>query len=211
MNDIVLNQIINNLILGLTLAIPPGPVTIEMVRRGIKNGFWAAMNIRIGATIGHACILIIAMILLNSLKSHEYIIYIVGILGSLLLIYMGYKNLLSESKLDFSHVNVEHYNIISSLWFGFILAFVNPISVIFWFGIFAANTMNQTTEVPLMINFIILIGVILWGIVLSTSLHFGKIMLNPKVIKALVIIASILMMFFGIKYLLQGIQYFLSQ
>lgn len=33
-------NVLSYIVLGLSLSIPVGPINIEMIKRGIKNGFW---------------------------------------------------------------------------------------------------------------------------------------------------------------------------
>src|SRR5690349_4965033 len=40
------------LLLGWTIAWPPGPINSEMIRRGLSRGFWPAYSVGLGACSG---------------------------------------------------------------------------------------------------------------------------------------------------------------
>jgi threonine/homoserine/homoserine lactone efflux protein len=77
-------MILEKIILGITLAAPIGPVTIEMISRGLERGFWAAFQIRLGAAAGNVLWLVGAFFGLSSLiqypidnKMHQFYRFIV--------------------------------------------------------------------------------------------------------------------------------------
>ena len=201
---------LEKLILGVTLAAPIGPVSTEMIRRGLKYGFWPAMTIRIGSSIGHCLFLVIAYFAVASIQENRSFLNIVSLSGALMLIYMGCKNLFKESKVDIDNLASESIGALKSLWLGFVLALVNPVSVVFWVGIFAASVANSDNDLGLMYNMLIMVGVLLWGIALSTVLTIGKIFLTNRFIKVVVMVSSIVMMCYGAKYEYNSISFFVG-
>jgi threonine/homoserine/homoserine lactone efflux protein len=89
-----------------------------------------------------------------------------------------------------------------------LLAFANPISVIFWIGVFA-NTIAHT-KTGFFLNLFILIGVLIWGIILSLFLQVGKEMLQTKKIQWIVNFSNIIMLAYGIYYTYKTVKYFIN-
>ncbi len=181
-----------------------------MIKRGLKNGFWAAISIRIGSSIGHVIFLLAAYYALSSIKQHQDIIHLIALMGSAFLVYMGMTNIKSESKLKFDDVSSNALSFRQSLGVGFVLAFVNPISIVFWVGIFAASMVNANAGSGLATNSLILVGVMLWGIVLSLALSLGKKVLSPKIIKITVVVSSLSMVCYGLYYGGNAVNYFIN-
>ncbi|HBN22313.1 MAG TPA: hypothetical protein DD412_03655 [Holosporales bacterium] len=192
--------ILKKLILGMTLAAPIGPVSVEMIKRGLRHGFFSAFSVRLGGAIGNSLCLLAAYYGLSFLISYPFLFNGLGIVGALLLIYMGYKSLQKTADdLSFD----ETTNMANGLRWGLYLAIANPFAFIFWTGIFAA-TLESTQAVDHRVffeNLLIIVGVLIWGAGLSTVLGFGHRFLNKKVIVRLSQLAALFMFYFGLKYL----------
>ncbi|NCP62378.1 MAG: LysE family transporter [Alphaproteobacteria bacterium] len=192
--------ILKKLVLGMTLAAPIGPVSVEMIKRGLSHGFLAAFSVRLGGALGNSLCLLAAYYGLSFLMSYPSLFNGLGIVGALLLIYTGYKSLKKTSDdLNFD----ETTNMTNGLQWGLYLAIANPFAFIFWTGIFA-TTLDSTKAVDHHIffeNLLIIAGVLIWGAGLSTVLGFGHRFLNKKVIVRLSQLASLFMLYFGLKYL----------
>ena len=192
--------ILKKLILGMTLAAPIGPVSVEMIKRGLRHGFLAAFSVRLGGALGNCLCLLAAYYGLSFLISYPILFNSLGIVGSLLLIYMGYKSLQKTADdLSFDATT----NMTNGLRWGLYLAIANPFAFIFWTGIFAA-TLDSTQGMNHRVffeNLLIIVGVLIWGAGLSTVLGFGHRFLNKKVIVRLSQLAALFMFYFGLKYL----------
>lgn len=192
--------ILKKLVLGMTLAAPIGPVSVEMIKRGLRHGFLAAFSVRLGGALGNSLCLLAAYYGLSFLMSYPLLFNVLGIVGSLLLIYMGYKSLQKTADdLSFDATT----NMTNGLRWGLYLAIANPFAFIFWTGLFAA-TLDSTQEVTHRVffeNLLIIVGVLIWGAGLSTVLGFGHRFLNKKVIVRLSQLAALFMFYFGLKYL----------
>lgn len=192
--------ILKKLVLGMTLAAPIGPVSVEMIKRGLRHGFLSAFSVRLGGALGNALCLLAAYYGLSFLISYPLLFNGLGIIGALLLIYMGYKSLQKTAD-DLSFDDTT--NMTNGLRWGLYLAIANPFAFIFWTGIFAA-TLESTQAIDhhvLFENLFIIVGVLIWGAGLSTVLGFGHRFLNKKVVVRLSQIAALFMFYFGVKYL----------
>ena len=191
--------IFEKLMLGITLAAPIGPVSIEMMKRGLSNGFWSAFSVRLGGAIGNTMCLIGTYLGLSQIMGHPQVMNTLGLLGAMLLLYMGintFKN--SAEVLNLSAPTVCKHN--GFLW-GFYLSIISPVALAFWPGIFAASMQGDAISfADFCLNLFIIVGVLLWGAGLSLVFAFGKRILNKNVINILTKGAAVLMIFYGLKY-----------
>lgn len=199
--------VLQKIILGITLAAPIGPVSIEMIKRGLQQGFWAAFNIRLGGAIGNILCLLAAFYGLSALQAHTGIFMALGLLGSGLLLYMGYTTLRKASnhfvpsKAKTEEIKHPH-PLCNSLALGFMLAIFNPVAVMFWLGIFANSVSPQETLEfrHLMLNMQIITGVLIWGAFLSLMLEFGRQGLTPRLTRWITVGSGLVLLAFGFKY-----------
>ena len=196
---------LDKILLGITLAAPIGPVSIEMIKRGLKDGFWAAFNIRIGGAIGNTLCLVLAYFGLAALQNYQWVFVTLGLLGSILLLYMGLttmKKVFKPIQIDLSSSPELKKPLRESLFLGLMLALFNPVAVVFWLSIFA-NDLDPTQPVHwkhLLLNMQIILGVLLWGASLSLVLEFGRRGLSTRMIKAVTFGAGLMLLYFGGKY-----------
>ncbi len=200
MNSSKFLLIFEKLMLGVTLAAPIGPVSIEMIKRGLSNGFWSAFSIRLGGAIGNTLCLIGTYLGLSQIMGHHHVMNTLGLLGAVLLLYMGISTFRkSATVIDLSTPAIKKHN--GLLW-GFYLSVVNPVALVFWPGVFAAS-MGSVDTISLsgfLLNLFVIAGVLIWGAGLSLTLAFGNHILNKKAINNLTKIAALLMICYGFKY-----------
>lgn len=196
-------MILEKLILGVTLAAPIGPVSVEMIKRGLQNGFLAAFVIRLGGAVGNTLCLVLAYFGLSTIANYPTVMACIGLLGAFFLIYMGLTGLRKRIG-DFSHDFEQQNTLFNGLVSGFILALANPVAVVFWLGIFAAsmgaNVGNPAGVTGFLQNTTIILGVILWGAFLSFILAGGKRFLSLRAINIISILSSLVILGFGLKY-----------
>lgn len=211
----MLQIILDKILLGFSLAATIGPLNVEMIKRGVSEGFWAAFTVRLGGAITNSVCLIVAYFGLgNLIKSHHSIIPIIYYLGSIILIYMGVSTIISSFSVQLLiNQNNNKANISCSykngILTGIILSAISPVGIMFWLTSFSAsmsiNKNNTLNLEDLLINFFIIIGVLLCGGLMSGLLYFGNRYINNKTLKGISIFSGLLLIYFGVKYGLHGI------
>lgn len=198
-------MLIEKIVLGITLSAPIGPVSLEMIKRGLNKGFFAAFTIRLGAVIGNILCLLASYYGISALTNSDKTLAIFTLIGALVLIYMGSKSLLDKKSIQLSiDSQPAAYKFSNGLMTGFVLALANPVAIVFWLSIFAA-TLDTTTEnaqswIGLLQNFTIIGGVILWGLFLSSLLELAKRLFNEKFLRTISRIAGAMLILFGCKF-----------
>lgn len=195
------------ILLGITLAAPIGPVSLEMIKRGLNKGFLGAFVVRLGGSLGNTLCLIAAYFGLGLLMDSDFKMGVCSLVGSFVLMYLGIKSLLDKRQHQLT-VEKEHSSgIVNGLLTGFILSITSPIGIVFWLSIFAA-TLDHTTQTQTWIGLVehaaIILGVLIWGLFLSGLLELGKRYFNHKLINVITILAGLMLIGFGVKYAYKG-------
>lgn len=195
-------MILEKLLLGVTLAAPIGPVSVEMIKRGLQHGFWAAFVIRLGGAIGNTLCLILAFFGLATLANYPALMAVIGLFGAFFLINMGISGF--KKRLDHLSGETVPQSLLNGLVSGCILALFNPVAVVYWLGISAASIGSGSETaigfLELFHNGLIIVGVILWGAFLSFILAGGKRFLALKAINIISMASSVVVLGFGLKY-----------
>lgn len=199
-------MLLDKILLGITLAAPIGPVSIEMIKRGLSKGFLDAFIVRVGGAVGNTLCLIAAYFGASLFMTSETKMGVCSLAGALVLFYLGIKALLDKRVHQYQHTHSDaekSYTLSSGLITGFILSIANPIGLVFWFTLFAVP-LDLSGEVSvwfgLVQNFAVIAGVLIWGLILSGFLEVGKRFINPKWIKGITKVAGVMLLYFGFKY-----------
>jgi Putative threonine efflux protein len=201
-------SLLQNIILGLSLAAPIGPVNLEIIKRGLKSGFKQAFLTGAGAMSADTTYLTLIFFGLTSFLNIAFMKIILGIAGSIILIYLG---LISAKEFFHKAVITENpprrmFN--SSFITGYVLAISSPMTIVWWTGVFGALLAAQAnTPANLSVFFScfsILLGCFLWVFFLATALHWGKKIINEKITGYISLIAGIFLIVFGFYFLHQA-------
>ena len=149
--------------LSLVMSISPGPVNMMILSSGINHGFKKTFSFISGATIGFTLLLIlIAFGFQQFLVSSSTFLFYLEIVGSLFIIYMGYKIATSISSMANKSIEVKDLK----FYEGFLLQWLNPkawIACIAGVSLYAENKTNLI--IFILIYFLICyICLSLWGV-----------------------------------------------
>ncbi len=128
---------------------------------------------------------------------------IIWILGSGILFYLGWQSIkeyLGEVKLDDTKISKGN-----SFTEGFIINLSNPLSIVWWTGVFgsalAEALKTSVAKIQVLFNSLtIVLGLLVWVFTIALLTHWGKRFLNEKSIGYISLIAGCLLIGFGIKF-----------
>lgn len=196
--------LLQNILLGLTLAAPIGPVNMEIIKRGLNFGFRQAFLTGAGAMCADATYLTLIFFGLAAFLNNTAMKLVLGVAGSFILIYLGFlsakdffrKTVVSDDKRRFFK-----YSFVA----GFALAISSPMTIVWWTGVFGALLASQAhTQANISAFFSclsILLGCSLWVFSLAAALHWGKKFINERITGITSLIAGIFLIGFGIYFL----------
>ena len=193
---------IEKIYLGLLLAAPLGPVSLEMIKRGLTSGFWSSFSIRLGAVAGNTLCLALTCVGLSKLSELSLLLNVLGFMGVFLLFYLGYTTLTQSMSLE-EGASGPRKSVRSGLLWGFYLAIFNPVALAFWPGIFAAS-LGENPSIGLkdfFENTFILVGILLWGMSLSYFSSFGRKFLSLEKLGLIAKFSGVLILAYGTKNL----------
>ncbi|MBN4067420.1 LysE family transporter [Simkania negevensis] len=194
---------ISKILLGISLAAPVGPVSVEVIRRGLRRGFFAAFPVCIGAIVGDFLYLLMAYFGLAPFLMNSVIRITILFLGASMLLYLGVQCIKKSWKpieIETSSGNDNKNAVI----LGFLLAVINPMSIVWWLSVFGAvlgSTLpEELTLVLLLSNLTIILGTLIWSLTLCLILHFGKRFVGQQQIRAISILAGSSLVGYGLYF-----------
>ncbi|MCU0494357.1 MAG: LysE family transporter [Chloroflexaceae bacterium] len=126
--------------LGAAYVLPPGPVLVETVRRGLRGGTPASVAVQLGAVLGDLSYAALIRGGLGDMLHHETLQFWLGLLGATLLMSLGVITLRERrrARKGFAAEPVhgaEQQRLLHHLGTGLALAIFNPYAVAFWFTV----------------------------------------------------------------------------
>jgi len=206
-------NILQNILLGISLAAPIGPVNIEVIKRGLSNGFLPAFTLSLGAASADATYLILIYLGLSNFIHIPLVKGAIWVFGGAVLIYLGFLSI----KEFYQKINLKGpSNFLNKNPYlaGYIITISNPMTIVWWLGVFGSllgsSVQNNLRIVALLSSLTIILGVILWFFLLSILLHWGKKFINENSLRYISLIAGILLVGFGLYFEYCAISSFLQ-
>lgn len=196
-------NLIQNIILGLSLAAPVGPVNVEVIKRGLKHGFLPAFLVSLGAAAADTTYLLLIYFGLSNFINIPVVKLGIWVLGAIVLLNLGYLSVKEYfDKIDLQKPNTKVSR--NSFIAGYLIAISNPMTIVWWLGVFGAIIGSSIQDVSKSVAFLgsmtIMLGVLLWFFSLSLLLHFGKRFINEETMKYVSAIAGIVLIGFGLYF-----------
>ncbi len=196
-------NVIRNVILGLSLAAPVGPVNVEVIKRGLKHGFFPAFLLSLGAASADTTYLLVIYLGLSNFIYVPIVKTSIWIFGAIVLLYLGYQSIKEYfEKLDLEKSEVKTSR--NSFVAGYMITISNPMTIVWWLGVFGAilpsSVQTVAKAIALLESLTIIIGVVLWFFALSILLHWGKRFVDEKTMKYVSVIAGFILIGFGLYF-----------
>ncbi len=187
--------------LGLSLSAPMGPINAAQLEKGIRSGVFHAWILGIGALL--ADVIYMALIYLGVIHflEKDIIKLFLWSFGAFVLIYTGIESLKNANQISISNTRNDD-SIIKSFFSGFFMSLSNPLTILFWLGIFgsilAKAASSYSKEQLLLYSFGTILGIFIWDIMMaSTSSIFRKI-LNTRILSLITVISGISLIIYGL-------------
>src|SRR5699024_1466247 len=185
---------------GLAIAMPVGPITVEMTKQGLKNGFMHGWVVGLGGmTIDFALILTL-YVGLASLLQLSFVQIPMWLIGAVFLLLVAYDSIKNADR----DITLAGEKPTKSLWSsyrnGFLVA-VSPGNIIFWLSVFGAvlsNSYNTANSASFfMIAAGVLIGILLHDIGLLTIVATTRKVMSRSMMKGVSIVAGVILIGFS--------------
>jgi L-lysine exporter family protein LysE/ArgO len=185
-------------LLGLGVAIPVGPVTIEMMRRNLRYGWSRGVVLGMGAVTADVVYLLLVLFgLLSFLQQATLLLHVLAVLGAALLLWFAYKTICQSTQVK--AVNDNDKGVFHCYLSGFLIAFLSPFNIIFWLSIAAqfAALMSKMGSYYGLACIGLLLGTALWFCGLNAVVHFTRHYLSATVIRWMNMVGGVILVIFA--------------
>ena len=194
------------IILGWGVAIPLGPLNVEIIRRNIGFGTRYGVAMAIGATSADTTYIVLLLCGVLLFLSQPAVLEVVGILGAFVLGYFAYKSLTAQPIDD--HHKIQKQSLLRTWLAGYLMALLSPFTIIFWASVSTqiASFAYGKPNALLLATLGVIIGTLSWSMSLNTVLHFTRHKISKKVMRWFNIIGGLILLGFAITGVVHSIQ-----
>jgi len=197
-----MKTVIEGIILGLSITAPIGPTNIEVIRRGLKEGWKSSSAFCMGVIIALVIYLVVVAFGLSFLTKSELFNTVLLFFGVVVLVYLAVgalRDFFRQKKLAVSGVTEDSRK---HLVPGIVLTISNPAVLLLWTGIMGANLAATEGAVQKSVFLIsgILVGVTLFFISLNVLIHFGRRLINGRNFRYISLGAGLILFYFACKF-----------
>lgn len=196
---------ISYLIVGFTIALPVGAMTVEMTKQGLKNGFIHGWAVGLGGMTIDAALIIALYFGLASFLALPFVQLPLWIVGAAFLFYLAYDSIKNADQ----GISLAREKPNQSFWRTYkngILVAVSPGNLVFWVSVFGAVLAKSYSVHEFgFAGLGILTGILLHDVGLLAIVSISRRAMSRKVIRNVSIVAGILLIGFALYFLYEFI------
>jgi threonine/homoserine/homoserine lactone efflux protein len=199
-------------VIGFAVAVPIGPVNVEIIRRGLAEGFRAALLTGVGSTLADVVYILVAYAGAEPLSHRQGAGRLLFSAGALVLIYLGATAIRSAVRpLPLPAASDDARPPAGrgrrAFIAGFVITIFNPMTIAFWLGILGAALAARPREqlgFELLYVVSLMVGCLLWVLLLSAGLHFGRSFVRGPALRIVSAVAGVSLIAFGLQFALRA-------
>lgn len=188
---------------GMLLQFAIGPVCLFIFQMASLNGFYIGEVAVLGVTLVDGLFIIVAILGVATIIDKNNIKVCLKIFGAIILIIFGLSIILNQFNINFIPSLKIHDTVNSANAFinAIIITSSNPLTIIFWGGIFSTKVIEENVKRKdiCQFGFGALLSTIFFLSLINLIGSFTKMFLPTNAIQILNIIIGFLLIYFGIK------------
>ncbi|WP_027625944.1 LysE family translocator [Clostridium lundense] len=194
---------------GMLLQLAIGPVCIFIFQMSSLKGFYIAETGVLGVALIDALFIIVAILGIASIIDKKNIRICLKIFGAMILLIFGFSTVLGQFNINFlpslSLQNLSNSNNVFA--HALILTASNPLTIIFWAGVFSTKVAEENMKRTDIYSFGFgaLLSTVFFLTLIALMGSFAKEFFPNSIIQILNIIVGFLLIYFGIKMLLKKV------
>ncbi|WP_102026700.1 LysE family translocator [Salirhabdus sp. Marseille-P4669] len=196
-------------LLGLSLAIPIGPINAAQLDKGIKGGFFPAWFVGLGAIVADGIYMLIVYFGIFHMIDTPFVKTFLWLFGCFVLVYTGLESIISAKKIELSKQrNTESLS--KSFFSGFMMSITNPLTILFWLGIYgsvlAKTASSFGTKELILYSGAIFLGLLAWDFTMAIVSSSFRTFLKSRALQLLSVVSGLSLIGFGIYFGVEGLK-----
>lgn len=204
----LLGLIVYGMTVGVALAAPIGPINIEIIRRGIRDGFMHGWLVGLGALTADTVYAMVIVSGLASFAGNEGVRVVLYIAGGVMLTWVGWSSVKTALRgLEGSPDDKPKPRGRSYLT-GLLMAAFNPMGIVYWLTVGAGlaadavDRVGQSGAPVLVIG--VMVGIFLWVLSLSVIAQVSRRFVTGHGMRWVTGVSGAIIIAFGVFFFVQA-------
>lgn len=176
--------------------------------KGIRGGFWPAWVVGIGAVSADILYMLLVYFGVIHLLDAPFIKAFLWLFGFFVLVYTGVESIKNAGALSADESRGGEASLSKSYLSGFLMSLFNPLSVLFWLGIYGSVLAKAANEYPmqqlLIYSGAIVLGILIWDISMAAASSIFRKILTAQVLKGISVLSGLSLIAFGFYFGVQA-------
>jgi len=189
-------------LIAISFSAPPGPVTMETIRRGLRGGFGPALRVQLGSIIGDVMWCSLALLGLAPLAQIPGVRAALSAAGVGLLLYLGALGIRDAFRAPIVQSSEASSPRRGAFRSGWAISMANPMAVGYWLSVggalvaagVAGATRAQTAS--FLTGFIG--GTFAWALGMAFAVRWSKQIMTPAIFRAVTFTCGAVLICFGL-------------
>lgn len=198
-----MSVLLSYIFLGLSLSAPIGPINAAQLDKGLKKGFLHSWLLGVGAVLADIVYMVLVYMGVVHFVSTPFVQTFLWAFGAFVLVYTGIESVLSAGKVNVS-AHHQDDSLLASVRTGFIMALSNPMTILFWLGIYGSvmvkTAADHGTGDLLLFSGAIILGVLIWDVVMAAIASSFRKMLSDRAITWISVLSGLSLIGFGLYF-----------
>lgn len=195
-----MSVLLSYLLLGLSLAAPIGPINSAQLDRGIKYGFFHSWMIGLGALVADGLYMVLVYMGVVNFLDIPFMQTFLWLFGFFVLVYTGVETFIGSGSHTAGNMRRKE-RVYKSFLSGFFLSISNPLSIMFWLGIYGSVLAKTATSIGTsqlwLYSGVVLLGVMVWDVIMAGLSSGFRKMLNIKLLTLVSRLSGLSLIGFG--------------
>ncbi|MGZ7444609.1 LysE family transporter [Paenibacillus sp. TH7-28] len=198
-----MHSFISYVLLGISLSAPIGPVNAAQLDKGIRGGFFHAWLVGIGALAADILYMLLVYFGVVHFLNTPFMKTFLWLFGFFILTYTGIESLKEAGKVELNEMRGGE-PLMKSLLSGFMMSVSNPLSILFWLGIYGsvlAQAASTAGKPELIVNSCAIItGLILWDLTMAGFASMFRRFLTNRILVVISVLSGLSLIGFGLYF-----------
>nr|WP_154121128.1 LysE family transporter [Paenibacillus monticola] len=196
--------------MGLSLSAPIGPINAAQLDKGIRGGFWHAWFIGLGAISADIIYMLLVYFGVIHLLDAPFVKAFLWLFGFFVLLYTGIESIKNAGAITVADMRGNEASLASSFLSGFLMSLFNPLSILFWLGIYGSILAKAANTYPmqqlLIYSGAIVLGILLWDVTMAAASSVFRKLLTIGVLRTISMLSGLSLVGFGFYFGVQAVQ-----
>ncbi|WP_342566433.1 LysE family transporter [Paenibacillus sp. FSL R7-0345] len=204
-----MHSFVSYMLLGLSLSAPIGPINAAQLDKGLRGGFLHAWTLGLGAVSADIVYMLLVYFGMIHLLDAPFVKAFLWLFGFFVLVYTGFDGIRSSGEVATASLRGgSDTSLFRSFLSGFLMSLFNPLSILFWLGIYGSVLAKAASEFPMQQLLIysggIVLGILLWDFSMAAASSMFRKVLTTRVLRAISVLSGLSLIGFGLYFGVQA-------